>query len=299
MEQKIVVEEKSKGIRLDKFLTAKISWLSRAKISNLINQGLVRVEGKIKKPSFHLDSGQKVTLTLIEEKKELKPFDFAVKIVYEDDDIIVVDKPGGLVVHPPQAGYSRTLVNALISLKKELAKIEPLRPGVVHRLDKETSGIMILAKNKQSYQDLVRQFKERKIEKEYRAIVWGQIKKKDLVVDLPLARDKKNRLKMKISFIKSKAAYTQVKTLARFPDSTYLEVKPRTGRMHQIRAHLKFLGFPIIGDKKYGIKDDYQELFLHAYKIGFHHPQNKKYLEFASALPEHFKKFIKEKRKNA
>ena len=295
MKKLLIVGEEHAGERLDKFLSSQLESLSRTKIRNLIKEGFVLVDGQVKKVSFRIQQKQQISIILKEEKKELKPFDFSVKIIYEDSDIIVIDKPPGLVVHPPQEGHHKTLVNALIYLKKELSSsVNALRPGVVHRLDKETSGVMVLAKNEHSYNSLVAQFKERKVSKEYRAIVWGKIKKEKMLIDLPLTRDTKNRLKMKVSFLKAKQARTDLEVLARLEDSTCLSLRPRTGRMHQIRVHLKFLGFPIVGDKKYGIKDDYQELFLHAKSLSFAHPRGAKLLKFQSPLPDKFPKFIAE-----
>jgi len=292
MEKILVVAREAEGMRLDKFLAGQLSFLSRTKIHNLIHKEAVFVDGRIRKPSFHLQTGQSIRATIEEEKELLKPFDFAVKIIHEDKDIIVIDKPTGLTVHPPQARYYKTLVNALLYLKKELAKSSFLRPGVVHRLDKATSGVMVLAKNNHSYGSLVEQFKERKVRKEYQAIVWGKVGGEKLIMDLPLSRDKRHRLKMKVSFLKSKKAYTEAEVVNTFGDSTFLLLKPLTGRMHQIRVQLSFLGFPIVGDKRYGIKDDYKELFLHAGKLGFHHPQTKNFIEFTSSLPGRFEKFI-------
>ena len=293
MEKIIVVGKENCDQRLDKFLSGQLEPLSRTKIHHLIEKGLVLVDGKKKKAGFCLKAFQRILVTINEEKKELKPFDFAVKIIYEDRDIIVVDKPQGLVVHPPQADYYKTLVNALIYLNKELAPTSTLRPGIVHRLDSETSGVMVVAKNEFSYANIVSQFKERKVAKEYRAIVWGSLKKERMLINLPLSRDLKNRLKMKVSFLRAKEALTEVEVIERLKDSTYLRLKPRTGRMHQIRVHLKFLGFPIVGDKKYGIKDEYKELFLHAKELTFSHPRVPRHLKFSSPLPVRFKKFLK------
>jgi len=222
----------------------------------------------------------------------LSPYQFTVKIVYEDKDIIVVDKPHGLTVHPPNEGYLKTLVGALLYMQKPLAKTETLRPGVVHRLDKETSGVMVLAKNIKSYESLVSQFKNREVKKEYLAIVWGEFKKEETIVNLPLGRDKKNRLKMKISLNNSKEAYTKIKLSKQLADSSLLSIFPHTGRMHQIRVHLKFLGFPIVGDKKYGLKDKHESMFLHAKSLELSHPTTDKSMSFKSNLPQRFKLFI-------
>ncbi len=296
IERTFEISSDSKGLRLDKFLTSQLSSFSRTKINRLIDGGQVLVDGNVKKASFHLRIGQKVEIKIEDEKKELKPFDFKVKIIYEYNDVIVIDKPGGLVVHPPQKNYYKTLVNALINLKKELSDIDTLRPGVVHRLDKETSGIIILVKNNESHQRLVEQFKQRAVKKEYVAIVWGKPSKNKLSVNVPLGRDIKNRLKMKVSFLKSKTAHTDVETIKVLDKAAYLRIRPSTGRMHQIRVHLKFLGLPIVGDKKYGLKDDFDELYLHAEKISFKHPTTSELLKFTSPIPARFKTFIKQHR---
>ncbi len=287
-----MVSKKAEGERLDKFLARELGSLSRTKIISLINKGQVYVDGKLKKPSFCLDQSQEIRVLIKEEKKVLRPYQFKVKIIYEDNDIIVVVKPGGLTTHPPQESYHKTLINALLYLKKDLARINPLRPGVVHRLDKETSGVMVLAKNSFSHRALSAQFKERRVRKEYYACVWGEVKKERFKIELPLSRDKKNRLKMKVSLLGSKAALTEVKVVKRLQGATLLLLKPLTGRMHQLRVHLKFLGFPIAGDKKYGVKDKCKGLLLHAHKLGFHHPRTEKYVEFTSPLPKRFNDFI-------
>jgi 23S rRNA pseudouridine1911/1915/1917 synthase len=308
MHKELTVSNSSRGERLDKFLHQVLDSISRSKIHLFIEEGRILIDEKPIKPSYHLKGGEKISISIEEEKKELKPFEFKVKIIYEDSDIIVVDKPQGLTTHPPQASYNETLVNALLYMGKDLFTAEELRPGVVHlndvqlrpgvvhRLDKETSGAMVLAKNETSYKSLVDQFKNRKVQKEYQAICWGVIKKDHLNVDLPVARDAKNRLKMKVSFLKSRQALTKIDVLERFKSASLLSLKLITGRMHQIRVHLKFLGFPLVGDKKYGKKDKYDNLFLHAHKLGFNHPRTNKFMEFTSPLPKRFNDFIKEEK---
>lgn len=293
MEKTLIVPRESCGERLDGFLSKNLSFVSRAKIYTLIKNGNILINGSIKKPSFHLKGKEEVSIKAEEETSELRPYEFPLKITYEDNDIIVIDKPSGLITHPPTKDFCKTLVNALIYLKKELSTLSPQRPGVVHRLDKETSGVMILAKNNHSHVELTKQFKERKIKKEYRAVVWGKLNKEHLRINLPLARDMKNRLRMKISFVKSKTALTEIMVLERFEDSTYLSIGLHTGRTHQIRVHLKFLGYPIIGDKKYGIKDIYPELMLHAHKLGIYHPGKGNFMEFVSPLPLRFTEFVR------
>lgn len=292
MEKIFTISKKEEGERLDVFMRSRIAALSRTKIHALIESGNIRVNGLTKKPSYRLKDNDTVAIRFEEEKVSLQPFDFSVKIIYEDTDILVVDKPCGLVVHPPRLGYHESLVNALLYMKKELSSIDPLRRGIVHRLDKETSGLMVVAKNNLSHLSLCEQFKERRVKKEYLAISWGLLAKEHLTVDMPLRRDAKNRLKMRIGFIQAKRAHTDIEVVERYRDSTLLRLRPLTGRMHQIRVHLKFLGYPIVGDKKYGIRDNYESLFLHAHRLGFYHPQRDNFVEFVSEIPQRFREFI-------
>jgi 23S rRNA pseudouridine1911/1915/1917 synthase len=295
MTKSLIVEKRFEKERLDKFLQYNLKSISRNKIYHLIKEGKIKVNGELKKPSYRLKYKDKILVEIEKIKNNLEPFNLEVEIIYEDDNIIVVNKPSGLTVHPSSPGCHKTLVNALIYMKKKLSKINLLRPGIVHRLDKETSGVMVVAKDGFSYLNLVKQFQKREVKKEYRAICWGKVKKDELVVDLPLARDRKNPLKMKISFLRSKDAYTKLKIIKILKDSTFLSIFPYTGRMHQIRIHLQFLGYPIVGDKKYGIKDGYKEMFLHAYKLGFYHPRKNEFMEFVSPIPDKFNKFIEER----
>jgi 23S rRNA pseudouridine1911/1915/1917 synthase len=296
MKKQLTVTEQDAGVRLDKFLVQNFPDLSRSKIKQLIETKKVTVNTRGKKAAGMLKIKDKVVIEYIIKKEEaFEDFNFDVPIIYEDEHIIVVDKPDDLVVHPPQAGYKQTLVNALLSMGKKLAETEPLRPGVVHRLDRETSGLLVLAKTKLAYKGLVEQFKSREVDKEYRAIVWGVIKEDTMSVDLPMTRDTANRLKMKISFVKSKTARTKLVVLKKFKDCSLLSLKPITGRMHQLRVHMKFLGYPIIGDKKYGKKDNYSQLFLHAHKLNFFHPKTGAYLSFQANLPLRFLGFLLDK----
>jgi len=293
MEKSFHVSNAWRGGRLDKFLSENIDSFSRTKIHCAIMEGNVLVNGIRRKPSYRLKENDLVYIKREEKRTDaLRPFELEIPVIFEDDDILIIDKPAGISVHPPNPGIHNTLVNALIYMKKDLSAINALRPGVVHRLDKETSGVMVLAKNNQSHLNLVAQFRERKILKEYVAICWGLFDKENLALDLPLARDSRNRLKMKISFTKAKKAHTDFSVLKKLKASTVLSIKPLTGRMHQIRVHLKFLGYPIVGDKKYGTNDSYGDLFLHAHKIGLYHPKLASFMEFVSPLPVRFKEFI-------
>ncbi|MCM8819557.1 MAG: RluA family pseudouridine synthase, partial [Candidatus Omnitrophica bacterium] len=258
-------------------------------------EGAVKINEQVKKPSYRLKANEKISILLPLPKIEyqLKPFKCDIKIIYEDDDIIVVDKPSGLSVHPPNPNMHQSLINALVSMGKDLSTINPQRAGVVHRLDKETTGVMVLAKNNFSHLNLIKQFQKRLVKKTYLAICWGNFIKGNVIVNLPICRDKKNRLKMKIGFINAKEAYTSINVIENLKDSTFLSITPFTGRMHQIRVHLKFLGYPIVGDKKYGIKDGYDYLFLHSHKLGFMHPTKENFIEFSSPMPKIFENFIK------
>lgn len=293
MTQKFVVDAGGNGWRLDKFLASKFSNLSRSKISFLIKNSQVRVDAGLKKSSYLLKEGEKVSIFIPAEESNLDPYNLSIPIIWEDDYLLVVNKPTGLVVHPHGKNKNKTLVNALLGMKKKLASSDKQRPGVVHRLDKETSGIMVLAKNNTAYLSLVKQFKERKIIKEYRTLVWGLPKTNRFEIKLPLKRKEKNRLKMEVKLFASKTALTTVEALQLFENKAYLAVFPETGRMHQIRVHLSFSGLPVIGDKKYGKKDSYQRLLLHAYKIKVNHPLKEIPLEFKAPLPEDFMKILK------
>jgi len=293
MEHAFKAGEDACGLRLDKFLALKLTSLSRNKLHELIAKGQVFVNSKAQKPSLKLKGNEEIRVVEDEPSAGIRPFDLDIKIIYEDDSVIVIDKPYGLTVHPANKNMHDTLVNALVGKAKSLSQVDRNRPGVVHRLDKETSGLMVLACNNEAHYNLVNQFRERRVNKLYQAIVWGILPQDTITVDMPLHRDSANRTKMRIGFIGSKDARTDVKVLKRFKDSTYVELKIHTGRMHQIRVHMKFLGYPVVGDLKYGQhKTEYKEMLLHAVKLAFFHPKTGKYLEFNSTLPQRFVDFI-------
>lgn len=294
--KEFIVSFEDKGSRLDTFLVNHFSGFSRARISHLIQQGHVLVNQEKKKPGYKLKGSEKifVKLDFLTEKVE-EDFFCDLEIVYEDESILVINKPYGLVVHS-RVLHSRvdkeTLVNALRSMGKKLSSLDPLRAGIVHRLDKETSGLIVVAKTNQAHERLVEQFKQRKVNKEYQALVWGVVDKESFVIEQPLMRNLKNRLTMKIGFLNSKAARTEGQVIKRYSKVTQLRLKPVTGRTHQLRVHMKFLGFPIVGDMKYGKKDKWDKLLLHAEKLSFYHPQTGKLMQFKSLIPNRFQEFL-------
>lgn len=292
MKKEFRVGLEDEGSRLDKFLSLQLPQISRSKISALIKTAQIKVNNSLKKGSYLLKVNDKIEVLLLFQDSRLKPCRFEIPIIWEDDFLLVVDKPQGLAVHPHGQNKTKTLVNALIYMRKDLFSLDKERPGVVHRLDKETSGIMVLAKNSLAYFDLIEQFKRRVVFKEYRALAWGCPDNDCFEVNLPIKRKEKDRLKMEVKLSGAKEALTKIKVLGRKNNITYLAVFPKTGRMHQIRVHLNFLGFPILGDKKYGRKDSYKNLFLHAYRIKLSHPKSKEIIEFSSRLPEYFFKEI-------
>jgi 23S rRNA pseudouridine1911/1915/1917 synthase len=293
----ITVNKNDVGKRLDLFVAQELCSISRRKIQQMIQKGIITVAGSIKKPSYTLKENDSIVIARDDQAKErLTIQSYPLDILHEDEDIIVINKPQGLITHPAHRQESASVVSALLSMEKKLADLLPLRPGVVHRLDKETSGVMVLAKNGRAAQNIINQFKQRLITKEYRAVVWGIIKQDNLSVNVPLKRDSRNRLKMKVSLNQSKNALTELTVLKRYADSTYVALFPHTGRMHQLRVHLKFIGFPILGDKKYGKKDRYDELFLHAYTITFTHPAKNAAVTFQAPLPERFLHYLEEQK---
>lgn len=295
MEKIFTVSSDNAGCRLDSFLTAKLFKFSRSQVTRLIKSEIVTINDKKRKNSYLLKAGDKVRVSEFSQNKALEPYNFDLPIIWEDSHMIVVNKPAGLPTHPHGLNKSETLVNALIGMKKKLFPGQDGRPGVVHRLDKDTTGVILLAKNKRAYQGLVLQFKLRQVKKEYRALTWGLAKEKKMSVKLSLRRKKNKPLEMEVCLDcpQAKSALTKMDVLETGKNLSYLAVYPETGRMHQIRVHLKFLGFPIAGDKKYGTKDNFKNLFLHAYKIKVCHPVSNRFLEFKAPLPEYFQKALR------
>jgi len=296
-EFEIKVQEKYNGMRLDKYIAEMKNNLSRSQIQSLIDRNQVEVNGKVEKKSYSINTGDNIIIY----KKEPKMLDLPKKemdldIIFEDEDIIIINKPVGLIVHPVKGNRSDTLVNALLAHTDKLGNINgTLRPGIVHRLDKNTSGAILVAKNQSSLNNLQKQFKERKTKKIYRTILEGTLPYNSGTIDAPIGRNPKNRTKMAVVKENSKKAVTEFNVIKRYNNFTYLEANLKTGRTHQIRVHFAHLGFPIIGDKKYGSETDIFDLehqLLHAYQLGFYHPKTNQWVEYNAELPTSFQKIL-------
>jgi 23S rRNA pseudouridine1911/1915/1917 synthase len=287
------------GLRLDILLSNYSKnnrlGLSRTVIKDFILHGKISISGdRDHKPHYKVKKDEVISFDI--EKKiqdEFKAEDIKLKIIYEDDDLAVIDKPSGLVVHPAPGNYEHTLVNAMKNVFKNLSDVNPGRPGIVHRLDKETSGLLVIAKNNDTHLDLARQFSEHTIKKVYVAIVKGRVEFDENVIEAPIARHAFKRKNMAVNFSdKAKEAKTYYRTLKRCKDFSFLELKPFTGRTHQLRVHLDFIGHPILGDDKYGKNNKFSRLALHAKILGFVHPKTGKAMEFNSKVPKEFEDYI-------
>jgi 23S rRNA pseudouridine1911/1915/1917 synthase len=294
------VSAQDTGKRLDLFIIDfsrdnKLGF-SRTLIQGLIQEGRVTVNNlSLIKPHYKVKENDEIRLS-IEEKKnaELMPEKIPLEIVYEDGDLAVVNKQPGLVVHPAPGNYEHTLVNALLYYFKELSCVNPQRPGIVHRLDKETSGLLVIAKNNFTHLALAKQFADHTIKRKYIAIVKGRVEFDENIIELPIGRHPKKRKNMSVSFgEKTKYAKTYYRTLKRTNNFSLLELEPFTGRTHQLRVHLAFLGHPVLGDTKYSKNNTFSRLALHAKSIGFIHPRTGKFIEFSCAMPIALKEFTK------
>lgn len=295
--EKIIVQNNEKGVRLDSYITKKLNDLSRANIQRLIEDGNILVNSAKQKISYKVNSGDKIEITIPEPKKiDLKPQDIKVKIVYEDNDIIVVNKPKGLVVHPAVGNPDGTLVNAIMNICKDsLSGIGgEVRPGIVHRLDKDTTGLLIVAKNDKAHINLSEQIKNREVKKIYIALVRGNIPENEATINMPIGRSTKDRKKMAV--VKNgKEAVTHFKVIDRFKNYTLLEIKIDTGRTHQIRVHMAEIGYPVVGDMVYSNgKNEFgvEGQMLHAKSLDFKHPITGKNMHLEAELPKYFKDII-------
>lgn len=288
------------GERLDKVISAKVKNFTRSYVQKLIENKCVMVNDEIvDDKNFKAKEHQTVKISVPEPQTlDLTPENVSLEIVYEDDDLLVVNKPKGMVVHPAPGNYSGTLVNALMyHCGESLSSINgTIRPGIVHRIDKDTSGLLIVAKNDFSHKNLAEQIKKHSFSREYEAVVYGNLKNDTGAIDAPIGRHKIDRKKMTVTNENSRNAVTHYIVLKRYKNFTHVRLKLETGRTHQIRVHMAYLGHPVAGDVIYGPKRIIKELngqCLHAKHIGFIHPKTLKYIEFESDLPDYFKKFLK------
>ena len=299
MEEKIRIEVENleKNERIDKYLSSKLDdSFSRAKIQKLIDEELIVVNDKVIKSSYKVSNGDVILITDKEEDMSVKPEKMDIDIVYEDDDVMVINKKSGIVVHPAPGNYSGTLVNGLMYLSKNLSHVNgEFRPGIVHRIDKDTSGLLIVAKNDKAHRILAEELKEKKIKRKYIALVSGVINHDIGEIDAPIGRDPSDRKKMCVTSTNSKDAITHFRVLERYKNASLIECELETGRTHQIRVHMKYINHPVINDPVYG-KNNHGEFgqLLHAKEITFTHPTTKEVMSFSCEVPEEFNKILEE-----
>ncbi len=300
--KKIELTAEVRGVRLDKFLAEKLNELSRSTIQQLIREGFVFVEGALTKPGYKLKGGERISVTIPPPPPlEPEPFPIPLDVVYEDQWLIVINKPANLVVHPAPGHQSDTLVNAVLAHWPELRGLgDRTRLGIVHRLDKDTSGLIVVAKDERTKVELQRQFKEREVSKVYLALVKGELKPARGRIEAPIGRDPRHRKKMAV-VAGGREAITEYKVLEYLPGYTYVEVYPLTGRTHQIRVHFSHKGHPIAGDKVYGRGPHILGLmrpFLHAYSLTFKHPISGEEVTFKAPLPPELERILEDLRQS-
>ncbi len=289
MDKKLQLTVKEGGERADKYVAAEVPSLSRSQVQDLIARGLVTINGIQVKPSQRLKEGDSVDVIVpLVEEAGLVPQPMPLRIVYEDEDLVVVDKPPGLVVHPA-AGHRRgTLLNALLARYPDLPLDQEERPGIVHRLDKDTSGLIVVARSREAREHLQAQFKAREVLKVYLALVDGVVEPTHGVVEASIGRDSRDRKRMAVVQRGGRKAVTEFRVLERLGEYTLLETRPRTGRTHQVRVHLAFLGHPVVGDSVYGRRKQHLGLerqFLHAHRLAFRHPSSGRKVDLVAELP--------------
>ena len=299
----IIVEESDINKRIDVFLAKNLESFSRSYIQDLIKKGKATIGGKSIKANYRLRNGDNVVLNIPKpEPLEILPENIPLDILYEDNDVILINKPKGMVVHPAAGHYSGTLVNALLyHCKDNLSGINGvLRPGIVHRIDMDTTGVIIACKNDKAHQNIAKQLAEHSIARRYVAIVNGNLKEDEGVVDAPIARAKNDRKKMAVDK-DGKTAVTHYKVLERLKNYTYIECVLETGRTHQIRVNMSYINHPLLGDEIYSGKKESMKLqgqCLHAVVLGFIHPTTNEYMEFEAPIPEYFNEILKKFKKN-
>ena len=312
-----LAENKDNDLRIDTFINNKEQSLSRTRIKNLILKEKLRLNDKIlKSPSKRVNTGDRLSLQIPEPvEASLKPFNFKLEIIHEDEDLLVINKPAGIIMHPGAGNYDKTIVNALMHYDKDsLSNIgDELRPGIVHRIDKNTSGLVVIAKNNESHENLSKQFSDHTITRVYQLLIWGKLRPSKGKIDTFITRSSKNRQLMEVSSSKGKRAITNYKTIEVYendktPTLSLVECKLETGRTHQIRVHMTHMGNSIVGDDKY--KKKYKKLknidmglesliskldrqFLHAKTLGFIHPKTNEEMIFSSILPQELNSLLK------
>lgn len=293
----IIVSEED-GIRIDSYLSSKLDY-SRSRVQRLIKDNKIKVNGKIINNSYLIKLNDEISVELeIDSLVDVQGEDIPLDIIYEDDDLLIINKESGMVVHPAPGHYSGTLVNALL-YRYSLSGGDSFRPGIVHRLDKDTSGLMIVAKNEWAHDKLSSMISKKEVERKYLAIVSGVIKHDTGTIDAPVGRDENNRQKMAVTDHNGKDAITHFKVLERFSNSTYIECKLDTGRTHQIRVHMAYIGFPVMNDPLYGRGKctDFGQM-LHSYSIRFSHPRDGREIFYTVNPPKEFLNMLDELRKN-
>ena len=300
--QNLIAEPEDKGTRIDKYLSQELEDVSRSRIQKLLDDGDITVDDKCVKSNYKLNGTEHITITIPELiVPQILPENIPLNIIYEDDDVILIDKPKGMVVHPAAGHYTGTVVNALMyHCKDSLSGINgEIRPGIVHRIDMDTTGSLIVCKNDESHVFIAEQIKEHSVNRRYRGIVYGVVRDDEGTILAPIGRHPVDRKKMAINEKNGKDAITHYKVLERFDKYTYMEFKLETGRTHQIRVHMASIGHPLLGDTLYSNgKSPYklQGQTLHAMTIGFIHPRTREYMEISAPLPEYFEKILRDLR---
>ena len=294
----VVIEEVFNGIRIDKVLSELLPDFSRSRIQQLIEEENILVNDVKVKSNYKVKTGDIISGEIPEDQElEVEPEEMDLDILYEDHDLIVINKPKGMVVHPGAGNTKHTLVNGLLAHCKDLSGINGvLRPGIVHRIDKDTSGCLVVAKNDNAHQNLSEQLSTKTMKRTYIALVHGVLPHNVGTIEAPIGRDKNDRQKMTVTSVGSRPAVTHFKVLKRYNDMTLVECQLETGRTHQIRVHFQYIGYPIVGDPKYSIRNtpETQGQCLHAYKIEFVHPRTNELMQFSAEMPDVFKKVLEE-----
>lgn len=293
--REFVVRAEEKGERIDKLLSHLFSGLSRSKWQALIQEGQVRIDGEAKKPSYQTKPGDRVEINIPEsfDSQELIPQDLPLDVVYEDQSLIGVNKPTSMVVHPGPGHEDETLANALIFHYPDLPDLpDPSRPGIVHRLDKDTSGVLVVVRTETAFRSIKKQFKKREAKKVYIALVAGRFEEERGMIDAPIGRSSKDKTKMTVK-LGGKESRTKFHVLEEYEDSSLLEIRPTTGRTHQIRVHMDYINHRIIGDTYYGGRE-FKRLMLHARSLSVRHPESGDNLALTAPLPVEFEELIPE-----